>query len=171
MRILAAPCIGMRVIMYPEVKLTNFPSSLPAGKESDSEDFLHSGSVSTVLLDTPTLTDPEKSPSPTPVTASPIHDEFNMNIQEEVSLFSFFNSFTPWKYCLFWTHVRDIKTRDSENIFFRVSVLVIFPNLLDKVDFLWNLLRSFIGIQLNLFSLIRWDQEIANSCICHDNGS
>ncbi|XP_071897981.1 liprin-beta-1 isoform X16 [Anas platyrhynchos] len=56
------------------------------GKESDSEDFLHSGSVSTVLLDTPTLTDPEKSPSPTPVTASPIHDEFNMNIQEENSL-------------------------------------------------------------------------------------
>ncbi|XP_027305836.1 liprin-beta-1 isoform X17 [Anas platyrhynchos] len=59
---------------------------LAQGKESDSEDFLHSGSVSTVLLDTPTLTDPEKSPSPTPVTASPIHDEFNMNIQEENSL-------------------------------------------------------------------------------------
>ncbi|EOA96527.1 Liprin-beta-1, partial [Anas platyrhynchos] len=57
---------------------------LAQGKESDSEDFLHSGSVSTVLLDTPTLTDPEKSPSPTPVTASPIHDEFNMNIQEEI---------------------------------------------------------------------------------------
>ncbi|XP_032037531.1 liprin-beta-1 isoform X7 [Aythya fuligula] len=56
------------------------------GKESDSEDFLHSGSVSTVLLDTPTLTDPEKSPSPTPVTASPIHDEFNMNIHEENTL-------------------------------------------------------------------------------------
>uniref|UniRef100_A0A8C3CUL6 PPFIA binding protein 1 n=1 Tax=Cairina moschata TaxID=8855 RepID=A0A8C3CUL6_CAIMO len=56
------------------------------GKESDSEDFLNSGSVSTVLLDTPTLTDPEKSPSPTPVTASPIHDEFNMNIHEENSL-------------------------------------------------------------------------------------
>ncbi|XP_068512416.1 liprin-beta-1 isoform X9 [Anas acuta] len=56
------------------------------GKESDSEDFLHSGSVPTVLLDTPTLTDPEKSPSPTPVTASPIHDEFNMNIHEENSL-------------------------------------------------------------------------------------
>ncbi|XP_032037512.1 liprin-beta-1 isoform X5 [Aythya fuligula] len=59
------------------------------GKESDSEDFLHSGSVSTVLLDTPTLTDPEKSPSPTPVTASPIHDEFNMNIHEEISIPSF----------------------------------------------------------------------------------
>ncbi|XP_064906151.1 liprin-beta-1 isoform X7 [Columba livia] len=56
------------------------------GKESDSEDFLNSGSVSTVLLDTPSLTDPEKSPSPTPVTASPIHDEFNMNINEENSL-------------------------------------------------------------------------------------
>ncbi|XP_064906160.1 liprin-beta-1 isoform X13 [Columba livia] len=55
------------------------------GKESDSEDFLNSGSVSTVLLDTPSLTDPEKSPSPTPVTASPIHDEFNMNINEETS--------------------------------------------------------------------------------------
>ncbi|XP_068512467.1 liprin-beta-1 isoform X15 [Anas acuta] len=59
---------------------------LAQGKESDSEDFLHSGSVPTVLLDTPTLTDPEKSPSPTPVTASPIHDEFNMNIHEENSL-------------------------------------------------------------------------------------
>ncbi|KAI6079351.1 Liprin-beta-1 isoform X10 [Aix galericulata] len=59
---------------------------LAQGKESDSEDFLNSGSVSTVLLDTPTLTDPEKSPSPTPVTASPIHDEFNMNIHEENSL-------------------------------------------------------------------------------------
>ncbi|KAM6091576.1 liprin-beta-1 [Theristicus caerulescens] len=56
------------------------------GKEGDSEDFLNSGSVSTVLLDTPSLTDPEKSPSPTPVTASPIHDEFNMNIHEENSL-------------------------------------------------------------------------------------
>ncbi|KAK2536262.1 Ppfibp1 isoform A [Columba livia] len=56
------------------------------GKESDSEDFLNSGSVSTVLLDTPSLTDPEKSPSPTPVTASPVHDEFNMNINEENSL-------------------------------------------------------------------------------------
>ncbi|NWW36404.1 LIPB1 protein, partial [Panurus biarmicus] len=55
------------------------------GKESESED-LNSGSVSTGLLDTPSLTDPEKSPSPTPVTASPIHDEFNVNIHEENSL-------------------------------------------------------------------------------------
>uniref|UniRef100_A0A8C0VAC4 PPFIA binding protein 1 n=1 Tax=Cyanistes caeruleus TaxID=156563 RepID=A0A8C0VAC4_CYACU len=53
------------------------------GKESESED-LNSGSVSTGLLDTPSLTDPEKSPSPTPVTASPIHDEFNVNIHEEI---------------------------------------------------------------------------------------
>ncbi|XP_075295321.1 liprin-beta-1 isoform X11 [Opisthocomus hoazin] len=59
---------------------------LAQGKESDSEDFLNSGSVSTVLLDTPSLTEPEKSPSTTPVTASPIHDEFNMNIHEENSL-------------------------------------------------------------------------------------
>ncbi|XP_064510282.1 liprin-beta-1 isoform X11 [Pseudopipra pipra] len=58
---------------------------LAQGKESDGED-LNSGSVSTVLLDTPSLTDPEKSPSPTPVTASPIHDEFNVNIHEENSL-------------------------------------------------------------------------------------
>ncbi|KAM9581280.1 liprin-beta-1 isoform 9-T11 [Guaruba guarouba] len=56
------------------------------GKESDGEDFLNSGSVSTALLDTPSLTDPEKSPSPTPVTASPVHDEFNVNIHEENSL-------------------------------------------------------------------------------------
>ncbi|XP_010158580.1 PREDICTED: liprin-beta-1-like, partial [Eurypyga helias] len=56
------------------------------GKEGDGEDFLNSGSVSTVLLDTPSLTDAEKSPSPTPVTASPIHDEFNMNIHDENSL-------------------------------------------------------------------------------------
>ncbi|NXE91696.1 LIPB1 protein, partial [Menura novaehollandiae] len=55
------------------------------GKESESED-VNSGSVSTVLLDTPSLTDPEKSSSPTPVTASPIHDEFNMSIHEENSL-------------------------------------------------------------------------------------
>uniref|UniRef100_A0A8C9N4H5 PPFIA binding protein 1 n=1 Tax=Serinus canaria TaxID=9135 RepID=A0A8C9N4H5_SERCA len=55
------------------------------GKETESED-LNSGSVSTGLLDTPSLTDPEKSPSPTPVTASPIHDEFNVNIHEENSL-------------------------------------------------------------------------------------
>ncbi|NWW18257.1 LIPB1 protein, partial [Falcunculus frontatus] len=55
------------------------------GKESESED-LNSGSVSMGLLDTPSLTDPEKSPSPTPVTASPIHDDFNMNIHEENSL-------------------------------------------------------------------------------------
>ncbi|KAJ7418354.1 Liprin-beta-1 [Pitangus sulphuratus] len=58
---------------------------LAQGKESDGED-LNSASVSTVLLDTPSLTDPEKSPSPTPVTASPIHDEFNVNIHEENSL-------------------------------------------------------------------------------------
>ncbi|NXC40442.1 LIPB1 protein, partial [Penelope pileata] len=56
------------------------------GKESDSEDFLNSGSLSTVLLDTPSLTDTEKSPSPAPLTASPIHDEFSMNIHEENSL-------------------------------------------------------------------------------------
>uniref|UniRef100_A0A8C3TYQ5 PPFIA binding protein 1 n=1 Tax=Catharus ustulatus TaxID=91951 RepID=A0A8C3TYQ5_CATUS len=55
------------------------------GKESENED-LNSGSVSTGLLDTPSLADPEKSPSPTPVTASPIHDEFNVNIHEENSL-------------------------------------------------------------------------------------
>ncbi|NXB77758.1 LIPB1 protein, partial [Donacobius atricapilla] len=55
------------------------------GKESESED-LNSGSVSMGLLDTPSVTDPEKSPSPTPVTASPIHDEFNVNIHEENSL-------------------------------------------------------------------------------------
>ncbi|XP_053798206.1 liprin-beta-1 isoform X3 [Vidua chalybeata] len=58
---------------------------LAQGKESESED-LNSGSVSTGLLDTPSLTDPEKSPSPTPVTVSPIHDEFNVNIHEENSL-------------------------------------------------------------------------------------
>ncbi|XP_068859410.1 liprin-beta-1 isoform X12 [Aphelocoma coerulescens] len=58
---------------------------LAQGKESESED-LNSGSVSMGLLDTPSLTDPEKSPSPTPVTASPIHDEFNVNIHEENSL-------------------------------------------------------------------------------------
>ncbi|KAI1238850.1 hypothetical protein IHE44_0011941 [Lamprotornis superbus] len=58
---------------------------LAQGKESESED-LSSGSVSTGLLDTPSLADPEKSPSPTPVTASPIHDEFNVNIHEENSL-------------------------------------------------------------------------------------
>ncbi|XP_008945256.1 PREDICTED: liprin-beta-1, partial [Merops nubicus] len=50
------------------------------GKESDNEDFLNSGSVSTVLFDTPSLTDP----SQIPVTPSPVHDEFNMNIQEEI---------------------------------------------------------------------------------------
>ncbi|NWT59415.1 LIPB1 protein, partial [Erythrocercus mccallii] len=55
------------------------------GKESESED-LNSGSVPMGLLDTPSVTDPEKSPSPTPVTASPIHDEFNVNIHEENSL-------------------------------------------------------------------------------------
>ncbi|NXM79666.1 LIPB1 protein, partial [Oenanthe oenanthe] len=55
------------------------------GKESEGED-LNSGSISTGLLDTPSLADPEKSPSPTPVTASPIHDEFNVNIHEENSL-------------------------------------------------------------------------------------
>ncbi|NWX88357.1 LIPB1 protein, partial [Nothoprocta pentlandii] len=53
------------------------------GKESDGEEFLNSGSV---LLDTPSLTDPEKSPSPTPATMSPSHDEFNMNLHEENSL-------------------------------------------------------------------------------------
>ncbi|KAM8820426.1 liprin-beta-1 [Eudromia elegans] len=53
------------------------------GKEGDGEEFLNSGSV---LLDTPSLTDPEKSPSSTPATVSPSHDEFNMNLHEENSL-------------------------------------------------------------------------------------
>ncbi|NXA50734.1 LIPB1 protein, partial [Nothocercus julius] len=53
------------------------------GKEGDGDEFLNSGSV---LLDTPSLTDPEKSPSPTPATVSPSHDEFNMNLHEENSL-------------------------------------------------------------------------------------
>ncbi|XP_064021864.1 liprin-beta-1 isoform X9 [Pogoniulus pusillus] len=56
------------------------------GKESDGEEYLNSGSVSTVLLDTPSLTDPEKSQSPAPVTSSPLHDEFNTNVHEENSL-------------------------------------------------------------------------------------
>ncbi|XP_064372486.1 liprin-beta-1 isoform X3 [Dromaius novaehollandiae] len=56
------------------------------GKEGDGEEFLNSGSVSTVLLDTPSLTDPEKSPSSTPGTVSPSHEEFNMNVHEENSL-------------------------------------------------------------------------------------
>ncbi|XP_064021859.1 liprin-beta-1 isoform X4 [Pogoniulus pusillus] len=55
------------------------------GKESDGEEYLNSGSVSTVLLDTPSLTDPEKSQSPAPVTSSPLHDEFNTNVHEESS--------------------------------------------------------------------------------------
>ncbi|NXI87798.1 LIPB1 protein, partial [Rhipidura dahli] len=55
------------------------------GKESESED-LNSGSASMGLLDTPSLSDPEKSSSPTPVTASPIHDDFNVNTHEENSL-------------------------------------------------------------------------------------
>ncbi|XP_025922650.1 liprin-beta-1 isoform X7 [Apteryx rowi] len=56
------------------------------GKEGDGEEFLNSGSASTVLLDTPSLTDPEKSPSPAPGTMSPSHEEFNMNVHEENSL-------------------------------------------------------------------------------------
>ncbi|KAJ7418440.1 liprin-beta-1 [Willisornis vidua] len=55
---------------------------LAQGKESDGED-LNSGSASTVLLDSPSVADPEKSPSPPPGPASPIHDEFNVNIHEE----------------------------------------------------------------------------------------
>lgn len=49
------------------------------------------------LLDTPSVTDQEKSPSPTPVTASPIHDEFNVNIHEEVGygFFALFNAIVP----------------------------------------------------------------------------
>lgn len=64
-------------------KTNRFPWSLPSGKESESEE-LNAGSVSMGLLDTPSVTDPEKSPSPAPVTASPVHDEFNVNIHEEV---------------------------------------------------------------------------------------
>uniref|UniRef100_A0A8B9BTA1 PPFIA binding protein 1 n=1 Tax=Anser brachyrhynchus TaxID=132585 RepID=A0A8B9BTA1_9AVES len=74
------------------------------GKESDSEDFLNSGSVSTVLLDTPNLTDPEKSPSPTPVTGSPIHNEFNMNIHEECIYLRKFNAnYSACSSCCFRT--------------------------------------------------------------------
>ncbi|XP_064276781.1 liprin-beta-1 isoform X18 [Passer domesticus] len=58
---------------------------LAQGKETESED-LNSGSVSVGLSDTPSLTDPEKSLSPTPGTASPIHDRFNVSIHEENSL-------------------------------------------------------------------------------------
>uniref|UniRef100_A0A8B9BTN0 PPFIA binding protein 1 n=1 Tax=Anser brachyrhynchus TaxID=132585 RepID=A0A8B9BTN0_9AVES len=68
------------------------------------EDFLNSGSVSTVLLDTPNLTDPEKSPSPTPVTGSPIHNEFNMNIHEECIYLRKFNAnYSACSSCCFRT--------------------------------------------------------------------
>lgn len=78
-------------------KTNKFSCSPPSGKESENED-LNSGSVSTGLLDTPSLADPEKSPSPTPVTASPIHDEFNVNIHEEVG---FALVFCFWGFFLF----------------------------------------------------------------------
>lgn len=99
------PRVGHKVCRS---KANKFPS-LPSGKESDSEDYLNSGSVSTVLLDTPSLTDPEKSQSPTPVTSSPLHDEFNTNIHEEVSFFS------P-SHCLCMIHITNVRTDVSRKV-------------------------------------------------------
>ncbi|KGL80914.1 Liprin-beta-1 [Tinamus guttatus] len=71
-------------VFIPQIENpSRFGLSLLPGKEGDGEEFLNSGSV---FLDTPSLTDPEKSPSPTPATVSPSHDEFNMNLHEENSL-------------------------------------------------------------------------------------
>uniref|UniRef100_A0A8C2YDP5 PPFIA binding protein 1 n=1 Tax=Coturnix japonica TaxID=93934 RepID=A0A8C2YDP5_COTJA len=83
------------------------------GKDSDSEDFPNSGSVSTVLLDTPSLTDPEKSPSPTPVTASPIHDELNTNIHEEVVYLSLKNQ---WNFSAYLCRFRTSSLQKSSSL-------------------------------------------------------
>ncbi|KAL2309812.1 hypothetical protein Nmel_006042 [Mimus melanotis] len=77
--------IHEELVWEQSCKTNKFPCSLPSGKESESED-LNSGSFSTGLLDPPSLADPEKSPSPTPLTASPVHDDFSVNIHEENSL-------------------------------------------------------------------------------------
>uniref|UniRef100_A0A8C2TVH4 PPFIA binding protein 1 n=1 Tax=Coturnix japonica TaxID=93934 RepID=A0A8C2TVH4_COTJA len=86
---------------------------LAQGKDSDSEDFPNSGSVSTVLLDTPSLTDPEKSPSPTPVTASPIHDELNTNIHEEVVYLSLKNQ---WNFSAYLCRFRTSSLQKSSSL-------------------------------------------------------
>lgn len=123
-----------------------FSSSLPSGKEGDSEDFLNSGSVSTVLFDAPSLSDPEKSQTSTPVTASPVNDEFNVNIHEEVVFSPSFNAITPCKHCLWRSRVAAAKTQVSEKTLFSEceQVLVMCHILLASAVFLRKPLRNFV---------------------------
>lgn len=53
------------------------------GKDGEYEDLFNSSSIST-LLDTQGFSDLEKSPSTSPVTASPSYDPFNTSIPEEL---------------------------------------------------------------------------------------
>lgn len=55
----------------------------PQGKDGEYEDLFNSSSIST-LLDTQGFSDLEKSPSTSPVTASPSYDPFNTSIPEEL---------------------------------------------------------------------------------------
>lgn len=158
------PCTGCTLGGSKGCKTNKVPCSLPSGKESESED-LNSGSVSMGLLDTPSLTDPEKSPSPTPVTASPIHDEFNVNIHEEVSFFFPFikchrslkillvlDSYFRWQNSSFW-----------KDFFLGCTVFCNVSYPFGESSFLVKAAEEF---QLNLFFLVlKWDQKTANSCI------
>ncbi|XP_004874740.1 liprin-beta-1 isoform X6 [Heterocephalus glaber] len=56
---------------------------LPQGRDGEYEDLFNSSPIST-LLDTQGFSDLEKSPSTSPVTASPSHDPFNTSIPEEL---------------------------------------------------------------------------------------
>lgn len=149
-----------------------FSSSFPSGKESDNEDFLNSGSVSTVLFDAPNLTDPEKSLTSTPITASPINDEFNVNIHEEVvfspSLMpSLLENIACGGFMLQMPKLKFLK-----RFFFCVwTGFSDVPYPFGQHSFLVKATEEFhLSLVRFVFLNHQMDQETANSCICPEKG-
>uniref|UniRef100_A0A8D0HJ37 PPFIA binding protein 1 n=1 Tax=Sphenodon punctatus TaxID=8508 RepID=A0A8D0HJ37_SPHPU len=71
---------------YKKVQDMVVLSQVKKGKDDESEEFLSPEYVSAILSDMQNLTDLETSPSPTPLTSSPIHEEYRTNVPEEKSL-------------------------------------------------------------------------------------
>ncbi|KAJ6666359.1 hypothetical protein lerEdw1_000632, partial [Lerista edwardsae] len=67
---------------YKKVQDMVMLAQVKKGKDEECEDVVNSGSVLATLSDGPNQDEPEKSPSPTPVTSSPNHEEFRPKTSE-----------------------------------------------------------------------------------------
>ncbi|KAH0616455.1 hypothetical protein JD844_027559 [Phrynosoma platyrhinos] len=68
---------------YKKVQDMVILAQVKKGKDDEYEESANSGSVSVALSDVQNLSELEKSPSPTPVTGSPNHEEFRAKTPEE----------------------------------------------------------------------------------------